>query len=253
MTVGHIYTPRLEQAIQKAVQVHKHQIRRTPDEMPYITHLISVFTILLSYTRDEDVLIAGLMHDAIEDTSYTFEELEADFGKRVRNIVAGVTETKEMDGQPLPWKARKLSNVKNFNTCKQESLLVGAVDKIYNLNALIQDYEIYGDSLWDFLSPGPEEKLWFHRKVIDVFEEKLENKRLLEAVKEVYQRAHETFLLEECPNCYKPQSREKEKREVLSPLQRLSFSKRQAKEGGRPLLLGTLSARIFGYGKRNTN
>lgn len=242
MELRHIYTPRLERAIQKAVLVHRDQVRRTPDEMPYISHLFSVFALLLTYTRDEDTLIAGLLHDSIEDTDYTFEELERDFGKEVRDIVAGVTEEKEKDGEGLPWLERKRGNLENLRKSGQKSMLISAVDKIYNLNALVSDSKLYGDSMWDFLSPGADEKLWFHREVIDILEESFNNKRALEAVKKAYQEAHETFLKEPCPINYLPQSNQLDIR-----------IEREAVGARRPLLLSALSARIFGYGKRNTN
>lgn len=242
MEVRHIYTPRLEEAIQKAVLVHKNQIRRTPDEMPYISHLFSVFALLLTYTRDEDILIAGLLHDAIEDTDYTFEELEGDFGPRVREIVAGVTEEKSRGGKKLPWRERKLGNLNNLKNSSQESMLISAVDKIYNLNALVNDRELYGDSMWDFLQPGAKEKLWFHREVIDILQSKFNNSRALEDVKRAYSKAHKVFLDEECPVAYLPD-------DLLVD----GMVETKDTEVGRPLLLSMLSARIFGYGKRNTN
>lgn len=246
MAVRKVYTPRLEAAIQKAVLVHRNQVRRTPDEIPYITHLFSVFILLLKYTKDEDTLIAGLLHDAIEDTDYTFAELEKDFGENVCRIVAGVTEQKEFDGKELPWKTRKLSNLENFASGSEESLLICAVDKIYNLDALVSDAEKYGKNVWQFLSPGAEEKLWYHRKTIDILERKIKNRAVLREVKRAYEKAHTVFLDEPCPRKYS--SARMTFRDFIK-----SKQEEDPESFGTPLRSGFLSARIFGYGKRNTN
>lgn len=241
MDLGHVYTPRLEGAIRKSVLLHRDQVRRTPDRLPYISHLFSILVLLLKYTCDEDTLIAGLLHDAVEDTDYTFEELERDFGKKVSQIVAGVTEEKDYGGVELPWKIRKQSNLDNFKSCSQESLLICAVDKIYNLNALVDDATEYGANIWEFLSPGAEEKLWYHRETIDILEKRITNRDALQDVKEAYQRAHEFFLETPCPDEYSASNKSTETEAVRSRINLWTLRS--------PLL----SARIFGYGKRNTN
>ena len=142
------WTPRIEKAIKKAAVLHRAQTRRGSIDYPYITHLVSVATILAHYTSDEDILIAGLLHDTIEDTDYTFEQLEDDFGMRVRTIVDGVTEKKGNNGERLPWMTRKKDYLETLKNAPEESLLVSAADKIHNLRSLIEEHRIMGNEFW---------------------------------------------------------------------------------------------------------
>lgn len=135
------HTDRIEKAIKKAAKLHHHQTRKGPDQFPYVTHLVSVFAILTQYTDDEDTLIAGLLHDTIEDTDYTPLELERDFGPRVREIVEGVTEPKEKDGEKLPWIERKKAYIEGLRQAPKESLLVSGADKIHNFSSVLDEYE----------------------------------------------------------------------------------------------------------------
>ena len=90
-----MYTYKIEQAIKAAAILHDGQLRKGNVPLPYITHLYAVAMILESYTEDEDTIVAGLLHDTLEDTDYTPEELEADFGKEVCEAVLAVTEPAE--------------------------------------------------------------------------------------------------------------------------------------------------------------
>ena len=86
------YSYKIEQAIRAAAVLHKDQVRKGDMPFPVITHLISVAMITSEYTEDEDIIAAAFLHDAVEDTDYTVEELQEDFGGNVRDIVEGVTE-----------------------------------------------------------------------------------------------------------------------------------------------------------------
>ena len=86
------YSYRIEQAIRAAAVLHKDQVRRGQTPFPYITHLYAVATLVADYTEDENVIIAALLHDSIEDTDYTPDELKDDFGGEVMDLVLGVTE-----------------------------------------------------------------------------------------------------------------------------------------------------------------
>ena len=136
-----IHTPQIEKAIHKTSILHRKQTRKGEDELPYITHLFSVFIILAKYTQDEDILIAGLLHDTIEDTPYTEDELEKDFGPRIREIVEGVTEKEEKDGRKLDWVERKEEYVRGLEAGPEGSLYVSAADKIHNFTSIIEAYK----------------------------------------------------------------------------------------------------------------
>jgi (p)ppGpp synthase/HD superfamily hydrolase len=175
------YTHRIEKALKKAAYLHRDQIRKSMETMPYITHPFAVAIILSNYTDDEDIIIAGLLHDTIEDADYTPAELEKDFGKRVREIVMGVTETKDDDeGKELPWKVRKEAYIAGLASDSRESLLLCAADKIHNMRNQLDDFDKDGDASFSMFNSTPEERMWYHRAVLDVLRSKLDSPILVE-------------------------------------------------------------------------
>ncbi len=160
-----IHTPQIEKAIRKVSLLHRKQVRKGGDELPYITHLFSVFIILAKYTKDEDVLIAGLLHDTLEDTPYTGDDLEKDFGPRVRNIVEGVTEKKTRLGKDIDWVERKKGYIEGLKKGPEESLYVSAADKIHNFNTILDQYENNTEGFKrDF---EPQDRTRFYGAVVD--------------------------------------------------------------------------------------
>ena len=87
-----MYSYRIEQALRAATILHKDQVRKGSIAIPYVSHLVAVSMIAIDYTDNEDVIIACLLHDTLEDTDYTKAELEDDFGGVVREIVEAVSE-----------------------------------------------------------------------------------------------------------------------------------------------------------------
>ncbi|CAG1022856.1 guanosine-3',5'-bis(diphosphate) 3'-pyrophosphohydrolase [Methylococcales bacterium] len=135
-----MYSYRLEQAIRAAAVLHKDQKRRGKLPLPYITHLAAVAWLVSDYTDHEDTVIAAWLHDTLEDTDYTAEELEEDFGRDVRRIVETLSEPKERDGKKLPWKERKLAYLEQLKAGPDEALLVAAADKIHNMRSIVEEY-----------------------------------------------------------------------------------------------------------------
>ncbi|XP_062845911.1 guanosine-3',5'-bis(diphosphate) 3'-pyrophosphohydrolase MESH1 [Trichomycterus rosablanca] len=123
----------LLETINFAAEKHRNQRRKDPDATPYINHPIGVARIL-SYEggiTDIEVLQAALLHDTVEDTDTTFEELKAKFGDTVARIVQEVT-----DDKTLPKQERKLLQVEHARHCSQQAKLVKLADKLYNLRDL---------------------------------------------------------------------------------------------------------------------
>lgn len=135
-----MYTYRIEQAIRAATVLHYDQQRKGMMSYPYVTHLLSVAFILQEYTDDEDVIIAGLLHDTLEDTDYTEAGLESDFGKRVCELVKTVTEPKEIKGKKLTWMEKKLEYTKQLKNGSKEAVMIATVDKIHNLRSIVEEY-----------------------------------------------------------------------------------------------------------------
>jgi (p)ppGpp synthase/HD superfamily hydrolase len=135
-----MYSYRIEQAIRAAAVLHVGQLRKGSMPYPYVTHLLSVAFILQEYTNDEDVLIAGLLHDTLEDTDYSEDELKNDFGERVCMLVKTVTEPSEVKGQKLTWKERKQHYMSQLEKGPKEAAMIAAVDKIHNFRSIVEEY-----------------------------------------------------------------------------------------------------------------
>jgi (p)ppGpp synthase/HD superfamily hydrolase len=135
-----MYSYNIEQAIRAATVLHNGQSRKGKSPYPYISHLIAVAFLLRDYTNDEDIIVAALLHDTLEDTDYTPEELEKDFGKKVRSIVEGVTDVQKHERSQYTWKQRQEHYFKALSLAPLESLYVSAADKIHNMRSIVEEY-----------------------------------------------------------------------------------------------------------------
>lgn len=175
-----LLNPKIQKAIYIATHQHRHQERKT-SELPYIVHPFSVAWILSEQTKDEDVVVAGLLHDVIEDTDdYGYEDIVRDFGERVAKIVSEVTEDKNLD-----WRERKEKYIEVFENSSQESLMVATADKIHNLTSLHEAVLETAENLFGTKFKSYEESKWFYEAVYHVMERRLEDKILLLEFKEI--------------------------------------------------------------------
>lgn len=176
-----ILTHRLQHAINEASRLHRDQFRKDSLKTPYITHLVGVMILLSSSTQDEDVLIAGLMHDALEDVpDYTEAMLEETFGTRVLDIVLGVTEEFKLRNETPPsWKEEKIFYLENLKKAVDESLLVSLADKIQNTRSYIELMNIEGPGMLANFGAGNDERMWFHTEVLAIGIERLGDDHIL--------------------------------------------------------------------------
>ena len=135
-----MYSYRIEQALRAATILHKDQVRKGSVPIPYVSHLCAVALIINDYTDKEDVLIAGLLDDTLEDTDYTAQELQDDFGGTVREIVEAVSEPKTNEFNQLSWRDQKQYYAKMLRKASPEALIVAAADKIHNMRAIVEEY-----------------------------------------------------------------------------------------------------------------
>lgn len=164
-------TPRLSKAINKATWAHRNQKRKGSD-LSYILHPYSVMCIAGEVTSDEDILIACLIHDVIEDVpeEYSADQIRADFGDRVLAIVLGVTKN---DSLP-DWQDRADAYLHHLEfEASDESIIVSCADKIHNLMSIFDDYEEIGDELWARFHVGKERQQWWYRAVQEVIARRL--------------------------------------------------------------------------------
>ncbi|AKF27310.1 guanosine polyphosphate pyrophosphohydrolase [[Brevibacterium] flavum] len=158
-------SPRLRKAMNTAAWAHRHHVRKGGG-IPYVSHLYSVMYLLASVTNDEDVLIAGLLHDTLEDVpeEYNSAQLEADFGPRVRGLV------EELTKQPLKsWKARADAYLLHLSAgASLEAVLISTADKLHNLMSILDDLEIHGEDLWQRFNASKEQQIWWYSEVYQI-------------------------------------------------------------------------------------
>ena len=161
--------------------------------MPFIVHPFSVSIILLNYTSSEEIIIAGLLHDVLEDVKgYSFQDLIKDFGDNVAKIVQEVSEDKNpniQEDEKATWKSRKEKYITHIKNASREALMVSCADKIHNLMALTDAYSREKEMIWDKFNAPKEEILWNYREVVNLIKEKLNN----DIIKEL-DNIHNTFL-----------------------------------------------------------
>lgn len=158
-----ILTPRLRRAINTASVAHRDHVRKGSG-IPYITHLFSVMYLLRSVTEDEDVLIAGLLHDTLEDVPehYSAAQMEADFGPRVLDLVRDLTKD---DSLPL-WRDRADSYLDHLEyRAHEDAVLISLADKTHNLMSTLDDLEVIGELLWDRFNSTREENQWWYAEI----------------------------------------------------------------------------------------
>lgn len=171
------FTPRIGEAVKLASRLHRNQVRKDSAKTPYISHLVSVAMILGEVTDDEDIIIAGLMHDSLEDVpNYSYENLLADCGERVANIVKCVTEPLDANKpveEQLPWLTRQKIYLENLAGGAKESALVSAADKIHNIEGFLVEINQEDESFLKRFHWSLRNKAWFYEEVIKIIKEKL--------------------------------------------------------------------------------
>ncbi len=161
------FSPLVERALRVAARFHRQQSRKASD-LPYITHPAGVALVLLSAGfHEEHVLAAGLLHDTLEDTDYTPEELAADFPPEVVEIVAALSEEKLDDaGRKRPWRDRKQDHIAAVATAAPAARAVVLADKLHNLGTMLFDLN-EGHDIWERFNAPAADVLWYQRTMVD--------------------------------------------------------------------------------------
>ncbi|MBR2257511.1 MAG: HD domain-containing protein [Blautia sp.] len=165
----------LEEAIITATILHQGKIRKFT-ETPYILHPIEVAQILSMMTSDEEIITAGILHDVVEDTDGTLEEIEKRFGKRVAELVDSESENKypEKD-RASSWNQRKAESLQVLKNSKDIGVqMLWLADKLSNIRSLAGAYAEYGEELWEKLNQkNPVFQCWYYKSVAEIVELRL--------------------------------------------------------------------------------
>ncbi len=156
-----------EEAICFAVEAHS-GVTRKRESTPYILHPMEAAVIVGTLTSDSEVLAAAVLHDTVEDTGVSIEELEVRFGPRVAALVASETENK-YPGQPKSetWRTRKEESLAELAAAEDPGVkLLWLGDKLSNIRSLYRSWKISGDAIWKtFNQRDPTQQAWYYRSV----------------------------------------------------------------------------------------
>lgn len=159
----------IEEAVAFARRAHAGAVRKGTN-IPYITHPMETAVIISLMTEDEDLVVAALLHDVIEDTDVTPEELEERFGRRVTELV--LEETEDKSGS---WFERKSATVEHLKHATLENKMLTLADKLSNLRSTARDYMMVGEEIWQRFNEKDKSKhKWYYGSIMRELEELLE-------------------------------------------------------------------------------
>ena len=156
-----------DEAIRFAVEAHSGMTRKR-ESTPYILHPLEVAAIVGTMTSDEEVLAAAVLHDTVEDTGVTIEEIRRRFWDRVAELVSSETEDKHPE---LPrsesWRRRKEESLRKLETAEDPGVgLMWLGDKLSNMRSFFRAWKISGNHIWDsFNQKDPAQQAWYYRSV----------------------------------------------------------------------------------------
>ncbi|MEN9936355.1 MAG: hypothetical protein RLZZ387_2934 [Chloroflexota bacterium] len=161
----HAYSPRYDEALRLAARAHRSQLRKGTD-IPYIAHPVAVSVILLRHGFGEDLAIAGLLHDVVEDCDVPLADIAATFGPEIARLVAAVSETKAADGTELPWEQRKAEKLAHLLSGGPDVAALKAADALHNVQSILADLREVGPVVWGRFKRGADQTRWYYREIV---------------------------------------------------------------------------------------
>jgi hypothetical protein len=178
--MGEILSDRFGAAAAWANELHGEHVRKG-SQIPYVSHLFAVASLVLEDGGNEDQAIAALLHDAVEDGKTELPEIKSRFGADVAAMVEACSDT--LVNPKPPWRNRKQAYIDHLNDPRtsEGALRVSAADKVHNARCILADYRAIGDELWTRFNPDAqsgETQLWYYEHLIEAFEARRPNSQL---------------------------------------------------------------------------
>ena len=176
-----------DEALCFAIEKHSGQVRKL-NNSPYILHPLEVAEIVGTMTSDREVLAAAVLHDTVEDTDATLEEIRAKFGKRISLLVMTETEDKRVDKPPAEtWEQRKEETLVVLENTKDKSVkMMWLGDKLSNIRSFAREYRKKGDELWQsFNQKNPARQAWYYMRIADALSDLREYDAYIEFVSHI--------------------------------------------------------------------
>ncbi|MCQ2546016.1 MAG: HD domain-containing protein [Clostridia bacterium] len=185
-----IDTSLLDEAVKFAVDAHAGTERRGKG-FPYIVHPMEAVSIVSTITSDQELLAAAALHDVVEDTEYTEEDIRERFGDRVAGLVATESDVVvEGKTDEESWHERKQAAIERLAAASHDGKVVAMGDKLSNMRAIARDYEVEGDAFWNrFHSSDPKDHEWHYRGLAESLSELADT----DAYKEFVELINRTF------------------------------------------------------------
>lgn len=155
-----------------------HIERRKGTEIPYMAHLLGVASLVMGesgrvdFPVTEDLVIAALLHDTVEDHGGAprLEDVEFNFGADVARMVEGLSDTLAEDSNDKePWEVRKKNYLARLRDEPRDVQLISAADKLYNAQSILTDYRRIGEEIWRRFKRGSDKQLWYFNQLLTIF------------------------------------------------------------------------------------
>jgi (p)ppGpp synthase/HD superfamily hydrolase len=183
-----IYYEPLTEAIIFAADAHHLYLRKDTD-IPYIFHAISVGRILCESHCIVDVVKAGILHDVLEDTITTPEEVGMAFGKKVLKYVMAVTEFNKEE----PWEVRKKAYIETAKTANLRIVQIMCADKLDNISEIAREIETDGDEVWEKFNAPKNKQEWYYKSLVKIFLERFIRKEDIRIAQKLKLKIEEVF------------------------------------------------------------
>jgi len=184
---------RINEAIEVAIKAHGTQTRKGSDDVPYVVHPWGVSLLLKEFGCTENELIAGILHDVIEDTELEYNNIRELFGTEVANIVDGCSE----EDTSAPWMKRKQSTIKRLNLPKAADTpainYVVCADKIHNLRSTKIAMRTHGDEVWERFNSKKEDQEWYYKEVYHAIKSHAYTYRLEKLLEKLHTAIEDVF------------------------------------------------------------
>ena len=161
----------LDRAIVFAVRAHRN-VERKGKGFPYIVHPMEAMSIVATMTNDQELLAATALHDVVEDTDTTVDDLRREFGNRIALLVEAESDIQVDGSKADSWHQRKQAAIDRLARASHDVKIVALGDKLSNMRAIARDYAQQGDALWNlFHAKDPKEHEWHYRGLADSLRE----------------------------------------------------------------------------------
>ena len=159
----------IEHAAALALKAHEGQTRKESD-VPYIVHPMAVALILARYGFPETVQAAALVHDVVEDTPVTLDDIREELGGQIADLVAPVTHD-----DSLGWTEKKKAYIETLRSASEDAKAIATADKIANARSLLTGYDEQGLTIWSYFNAGRDKKIWFEKSMLAMLQESWEH------------------------------------------------------------------------------